>query len=314
MKLYIKASRDMSNSEAYMLDKKGHDIWVDVHPYGSTLFPEANASAALFLVTNDGQNTERYIEFLHQYMARVLIQSMEEDELADIQGSEFGSVLEYALLKYGRSKTAYLLAEYAGYHTNNDKAASVLMQLYDRRYYINGQEVLAFYDPNDKGNDICTELNQEYARIRIGGMYESVGDSTYYCRIGSRGFDWGSVVKKHIRRFARDVQYVTIERDRESDHGPTAVFDKSIPYRAYTTEDGTPIISMPIQEFLYEHDTPILSSYSPERTMIYGASELLCNGGSYLEFLGQGPSSIMEGFYRKMLDKELENLVAFDDT
>lgn len=65
------------------------------------------------------------------------------------------------------------------------------------------------------GKIVCDYLDQEFLRVRIGGLYDSIkGNRHLYCRISSQGYDWFNIIKDIVLKL--NPSNITICRDIES--------------------------------------------------------------------------------------------------
>lgn len=106
--------------------------------------------------------------------------------------------------------------------------------------------------------DMMTLLNQQFCRVRYGGIYDSHGDPELWFRISSVGVSWTNVIYEFVTTFKNKepVECITICKDRDIPGG-SAIFetiDEEV--KVYKASDGELYLHMPIEEYLSEvHDT-----------------------------------------------------------
>lgn len=65
--------------------------------------------------------------------------------------------------------------------------------------------------------EVEQELNQEFLRVRYGGMYNTAASSKEIVfRISSIGFDWYKIIIAFMKQSSLPVEWITIVRDEES--------------------------------------------------------------------------------------------------
>lgn len=106
--------------------------------------------------------------------------------------------------------------------------------------------------------DMMTLLNQQFCRVRYGGIYDSHGDPELWFRISSVGVSWTNIIYEFVTMFKNrePVECITICKDRDVPGG-SAIFetiDEDV--KVYKASDGELYLHMPIEEYLSEvHDT-----------------------------------------------------------
>lgn len=124
-----------------------------------------------------------------------------------------------------------------------------------------GKQVIADYDYLLDTANTLAELNDAvndyYLRIRLGGIYNSDGQSgDAYFRISSEGFNWFNLIWKLVYDNRDYIKFVTVVRDNQS--------GKSSGYDDYYTIGGKEVYQMPVDEFLTLKGNPILESAEEE--------------------------------------------------
>lgn len=93
---------------------------------------------------------------------------------------------------------------------------------------------------------VINDLNQEFCRVRAGGVYDSDGSlGDLYFRTSSSGFNWFDVIWEFVYKLYKQnkVSTVTIVRDKES-----------------TSEDKVYYNRMPVEEFITLSGHPYIES------------------------------------------------------
>ena len=85
----------------------------------------------------------------------------------------------------------------------------------NRKHKLSYDDLLATFD--DTAKLLLWQLNQEFLRVRYGGMYDTEkGCKDMIFRISSVGFDWYPTIRRFVNQTTLDVATVTIVRDAES--------------------------------------------------------------------------------------------------
>lgn len=64
---------------------------------------------------------------------------------------------------------------------------------------------------------VIARLNQEFSRVRLGGLYHTIwGCRDLYFRISSQGFNWSEAIMQFLNREAGRFDTLTIVQDEES--------------------------------------------------------------------------------------------------
>lgn len=168
------------------------------------------------------------------------------------------------------------------------------------------RDYLELVDITTLQNDIMTLLNQQFCRVRYGGIYNSHGEPEVWIRISSVGVSWTDVIYKFVTAFknVQKVDYITICRDRTSpDETPGYIVDGADNIKIYRANDGELYLHMPINEYLSEvHDTgdiftTTLGICRPHGRIYQYIWERLCNG----EML----HDIIDNLYSKGIDLDI---------
>jgi hypothetical protein len=121
------------------------------------------------------------------------------------------------------------------------------------------KEYLNELDINTLQTDMMTLLNQEFCRVRYGGIYDSHGEPELWFRISSVGVSWTNNIYNFVSTFKNraPVEYITICRDRTSpDDNATGFVEIDDQVKVYKADDGVLYLHMPIDEYLSEvHST-----------------------------------------------------------
>ena len=143
-------------------------------------------------------------------------------------------------------------------------------------------------------------LNQEYLRVRYGGMYDSEkGCKDIIFRISSVGFDWYPYIQGFVGTTRLDIDTVTIVRDAESTGAGNA---------AYRALDGKHLYNrMPGREFLDERN----SQTAPKNHLYYmeGATNARVRGARASLFEGR----LRQGCGMMELSREIRRLLPLEN-
>ena len=83
------------------------------------------------------------------------------------------------------------------------------------KHKLSYEDLLATFD--DAAKLLLWQLNQEFLRVRYGGMYDTEkGCKDMIFRISSVGFDWYPAIRRFVKQTTLDVATVTIVRDAEA--------------------------------------------------------------------------------------------------
>lgn len=226
---------------AYMIRNDGKEIPVKVHPYGSmdnyeeTLY----ASQWLYLNTKSSKTKEIILQFIRTFI------DVEVGEDADL-----GS----ALIEWQKTKP-YKVVE-----------ADFITSISDLL------ETASIGDIEDLNQLVNSELNQEFTRVRLGGLVNSVkGSKELVFRISSVGFNWFNIIYMFVADHKRDISSVTIVKDEEA----TGYENYFYKYK------GEVYNQMPVEEFLTQSGNPVVEEYS------YKQREVLKEGKTIVEAFGK---------------------------
>lgn len=272
----LQSARGFTSSRAWMLKNDGTAVPVAIHVYGEVGSLESNAEAAIFL--SKWAPSEEVTKFLNRFMAELLI-SNSRDAL-NLTGSDVDEEIRKIL-----ETLPYNIGTCLG--MNKSQTADYLIRQRKKSYFDTGSEAFDFCDtfsPNDCGEDMMRDLNQQFIRVRVGGRYDSVpGVQSVYFRIGSCHFNWADVIYVFVSDHKHQFSDITIERDNESDAGDLG---ERSGYTLYRNRRGIPYQHMPVSEFLEEEKTPLLASKKFTKPGLIGAIESkLMSGASFTDCL-----------------------------
>lgn len=166
---------------------------------------------------------------------------------------------------------------------NNDIVENILLAISERPYRFLTKEFInsisdhirdgAIRDDINALNDLVVdELNQEFLRVRYGGMYNSsVGNHEMVFRVSSIGFNWFNIIFKFVCENKTRIDSVTVVKDEEST-GFEDVYSHA----------GHKMYKMPIEEFIMLPGNPIVESFNKDSTVV----EKLTRGMSIIESTG----------------------------
>lgn len=180
-----------SASKAGMLRNDGKYFPVTAHPYG-TDGPDYTIEYCewLYNSTNRNQTKQDVIDFVNCYM---------KSEDATIE-----EVNEMILTKFS--------SKFMSLFKSPVYTESVSLTELDQE--INLLDV----DLDTLDERVNYDLNQEFCRVRFGGIYDTDDLSGGECvfRISSKNFNWIDVIYEFVIRYSREIKSVTIVRDKES--------------------------------------------------------------------------------------------------
>ena len=100
------------------------------------------------------------------------------------------------------------------------------------------------YDKEGYNKKVIDDLNQEFCRVRAGGLYDSDGSlGDIYFRTSSTKFNWFDVIWQFVYDRRNKISTITIVRDKES-----------------TKEDKVYYNRMPVDEFITLNGHPYIES------------------------------------------------------
>ncbi len=213
----------MGKSIAWMLRRDGKAIQVPVHAYGDEEDPEYILMNAEWLYNNtrDEKTKQDIVNLIALYAVN--------NDCVDVSTFE----------EYLEEDGDYLEINLRFIEFISDKLEETM------EYYIdnapNGN-----IDENTLNKIVMDDLNQEFCRVRAGGVYDSDGSlGDLYFRTSSSGFNWFDVIWEFVYKLYKQnkVSTVTIVRDKES-----------------TSEDKVYYNRMPVEEFITLSGHPYIES------------------------------------------------------
>ena len=205
----------MGKSIAWMLRRDGKAIQVPVHAYGDEEDSEYVLMNAEWLYdnTNSTETKNDVISLLAIYAVN--------NDCVDV--STFAN---YAIEHdYLQIKVKFLEKIYNELEKAIDDAIN--SDFHNEEYY------------NKK---VIDDLNQEFCRVRAGGLYDSDGSlGDIYFRTSSTRFNWFDVIWQFVYDRRKNISTVTIVRDKEST-GEDNVYYNKMPVDEFITLSGHPYI------------------------------------------------------------------------
>ena len=205
----------MGKSIAWMLRRDGKAIQVPVHAYGDEEDSEYVLMNAEWLYdnTNSTETKNDVISLLAIYAVN--------NDCVDV--STFAN---YAIEHdYLQIKVKFLEKIYNELEKAIDDAIN--SDFHHEEYY------------NKK---VIDDLNQEFCRVRAGGLYDSDGSlGDIYFRTSSTRFNWFDVIWQFVYDRRKNISTVTIVRDKEST-GEDNVYYNKMPVDEFITLSGHPYI------------------------------------------------------------------------
>ena len=205
----------MGKSIAWMLRRDGKAIQVPVHAYGDEEDSEYVLMNAEWLYdnTNSTETKNDVISLLAIYAVN--------NDCVDV--STFAN---YAIEHdYLQIKVKFLEKIYNELEKAIDDAIN--RDFHNEEYY------------NKK---VIDDLNQEFCRVRAGGLYDSDGSlGDIYFRTSSTRFNWFDVIWQFVYDRRKNISTVTIVRDKEST-GEDNVYYNKMPVDEFITLSGHPYI------------------------------------------------------------------------
>lgn len=209
----------MGKSIAWMLRKDGKAIQVPVHAYGDEEDSEYVLMNAEWLYNNTTSN-----ETKDDIINLLAIYAVNNDCVDVYTFANYVAENDYLQIKVKFLEKIYNELEKAIDTTMSGKN-------YNEEYY------------NKK---VIDDLNQEFCRVRAGGVYNSDGSlGDLYFRTSSKGFNWFDIIWEFVYNLYKQnrVSTVTIVRDKES-----------------TKEDKVYYNRMPVDEFITLNGHPYIES------------------------------------------------------
>ena len=207
----------MGKSIAWMLRRDGKAIQVPVHAYGDEEDPEYILMNAEWLYNNtENSSTKTDIVLL------LAIYAVNNDCV------DVSTFAQYIIKNdYLQISVKFLESIYNELERAIDSAIS--SDYHNEEYY------------NKK---VVNDLNQEFCRVRAGGVYDSDGNlGDLYFRTSSSGFNWFDVIWEFVYKLYKQnkVSTVTIVRDKESTNEDKVYYNR-MPVEEFITLSGHPYI------------------------------------------------------------------------
>ena len=210
----------MGVSVAWMLRRDGKYFQLPVHPYGDSEDSEYMIMNAEWLYNHTANQKTR------QDVLNLLASYAIENDCVDI--TTFADyILEHDYLNI---KIKFLQNIY------NDLEKTIEKILINAK---NGNIDLDAYNPI-----VINDLNQEFCRVRAGGVYDSDGSlGDLYFRTSSSNFNWFDIIWEFVYNLYKQnkVKTVTIVRDKESTNEDKVYYNR-IPIEEFITLSGHPYI------------------------------------------------------------------------
>lgn len=207
----------MGVSIAWMLRKDGKAIQVPVHAYGDEEDPEYILMNAEWLYNNTSSN-------------------------------ETKSDIINLLAVYAVNNDCVDVSTFANYVIENDYLQIKVKFL--EKIYNNLEKAIDFtisgknYNEEYFNKKVINDLNQEFCRVRAGGVYDSDGSlGDLYFRTSSNNFNWFNVIWEFVYNLYKQhkVETVTIVRDKESTDEDKVYYNR-MPVEEFITLSGHPYI------------------------------------------------------------------------
>ena len=205
----------MGKSIAWMLRRDGKTIQVPVHAYGDEEDSEYVLMNAEWLYNNtENSSTKTDIILL------LAIYAVNNDCV------DVSTFAQYIIKNdYLQISVKFLESIYNELERAIDSAIS--SDYHNEEYY------------NKK---VIDDLNQEFCRVRAGGLYDSDGSlGDIYFRTSSTRFNWFDVIWQFVYDRRKNISTVTIVRDKEST-GEDNVYYNKMPVDEFITLSGHPYI------------------------------------------------------------------------
>lgn len=205
----------MGKSIAWMLRRDGKAIQVPVHAYGDEEDSEYVLMNAEWLYNNtENSSTKTDIILL------LAIYAVNNDCV------DVSTFAQYIIKNdYLQISVKFLESIYNELERAIDSAIS--SDYHNEEYY------------NKK---VVDDLNQEFCRVRAGGLYDSDGSlGDIYFRTSSTRFNWFDVIWQFVYDRRKNISTVTIVRDKEST-GEDNVYYNKMPVDEFITLSGHPYI------------------------------------------------------------------------
>lgn len=215
----------MGKSIAWMLRRDGKAIQVPVHAYGDEEDPEYMLMSSEWLYNNT-KNKKTKQDILN---------------LIALYAVNNGCVDVSTFKEYLEEDGDYLEINLNFIDSISNKLEEAI------EYYMDSAS-------NDNVNEsnlnkiVMDDLNQEFCRVRAGGLYDSDGSlGDIYFRTSSTRFNWFDVIWQFVYDRRKNISTVTIVRDKEST-GEDNVYYNKMPVDEFITLSGHLILKVLIGE------------------------------------------------------------------
>ena len=215
----------MGKSVAWMLRKDGQAFSVPVHPYGDeedSQYIIANADW-LYEHTNISGAKEDIVNLIAAYAL--------ENDCKDV-----GDFVNFVISEHKNYNNEIIKLKFIEKIKDQLEDAIDLISL------------AGIYDSSEYNQIVIDNLNNEFCRVRAGGLVDSssnLGD--IYFRISSTGFNWFDVIWAFVYENQHRIDTVTIVKDNNN-------FDNS--YDVYR-HNGVAIDKMPVDDFINLSGHPV---------------------------------------------------------
>lgn len=211
----------MGNTKAWMLRRDGKYFEVVAHLYGSLEDYEETLYAAewLYRHTSSEKTKDTIIEFIASWA------------MDNVRGGDSSAIIDYI------KDVGYIIMTPDFVKSISNKIDNSNIGDTD---YLNAK--------------VCTLLNNEFCRVRDGGVVNSYNNGEYYFRISSNGFNWFNVIWEFVYTKRNSIKSVTIVRDEEST-GENFIYKIS----------GEPVDKMSVDSFITLKGNPIIEKLILER-------------------------------------------------
>lgn len=205
----------MGKSIAWMLRRDGKAIQVPVHAYGDEEDSEYVLMNAEWLYNNTSSN-----ETKNDIVNLLAVYAVNNGCVDVYTFANYVAENDYLQIKVKFLEKIY---------NELEKAIDVTMsgRNYNEEYY------------NKK---VVDDLNQEFCRVRAGGLYDSDGSlGDIYFRTSSKRFNWFDIIWQFVYDRKNSISTVTIVRDKESTKEDKVYYNK-MPVDEFITLSGHPYI------------------------------------------------------------------------
>ena len=267
----------------YMLSKYGKSIPVKYHPYGTyekdkLSAIEDNVMCAYFLYLNEPKLKNDMLKIIYNYICYTVDRYADNLSYEDLNaiGEDYKNIIYDIFYEYDCN------AVINDWNIDNKNVNDFLFSLIKDKTI---SDLLDDLDYDNNGIEAYYILNQLYTRYRIGGEYDDTNENEIYFRISSTGYDWGEDIVDLVFNKYRDIQFITIERDKES----CKLNGKD--YKIYTL-NGVHINHYSVKDFIFTEKPPILSAVNrmrmrkiPMKTIVEDFSRMVNNKNAIFDYL-----------------------------